>query len=42
MKTKFINSLKVRLSMVANYGYIPSPKDVLMLTAQSAGSTTFT
>jgi glycosyltransferase involved in cell wall biosynthesis len=35
MKTKFINSLKIRLAMVANYGYIPSPKDIFMLTAQS-------
>jgi len=35
MKTKFVNSLKVRLAMVANYGYIPTPKDILMLTAQS-------
>lgn len=36
MKTKFVNSLKVRLAMVANYGYIPSPKDIFMLSAQSA------
>lgn len=35
MKKKFINSLKVRLAMVANYGYIPSPKDIFMLFAQT-------
>ena len=35
MKEKFINSLKVRLAMVANYGYIPSPKDIFMLFAQA-------
>jgi glycosyltransferase involved in cell wall biosynthesis len=35
MKTKFVNSLKVRLTMVANYGYIPTPKDIIMLASQS-------
>ena len=35
MKQKFINSLKVRLAMVANYGYIPSIKDIIILTAQA-------
>lgn len=35
MKKKFVNSLKVRLSMVANYGYIPTPRDIFMLVAQS-------
>lgn len=35
MKKKFVNSIKVRLAMVANYGYIPTPKDIFMLTAQS-------
>jgi len=35
MKHKFVNSLKIRLSMVANYGYIPSPKDIVMITAQT-------
>ena len=35
MKTKFVNSLKVRLSMVANYGYIPTPKDIIMIAIQS-------
>lgn len=35
MKKKFINSLLVRLAMVANYGYIPTPKDIFMLTAQA-------
>lgn len=35
MKQKFINSLKVRLAMVANYGYIPSPKDIFMIFAQA-------
>ena len=35
MKTKFINSLKIRLAMVANYGYIPTPYDILVITIQS-------
>jgi glycosyltransferase involved in cell wall biosynthesis len=35
MKKKFINSLRVRLAMVANYGYIPTPKNIFMLTAQT-------
>jgi len=35
MKKKFINSLKVRLAMVANYNYIPTPKDILILGAQT-------
>ncbi len=35
MKKKFVNSLKIRLSMVANYGYIPTPKDIIMLTVQA-------
>lgn len=35
MKKKFINSLKVRLAMVANYGYRPTPKDIFMLSAQA-------
>lgn len=36
MKQKFVNSLKIRLSIVHNYGYRPSVKDVLMLSAQTA------
>lgn len=35
MKKKFVNSLKVRLAMVANYGYIPTPKDVFTVVIQS-------
>ena len=35
MKIKFVNSLKIRLSMVANYGYIPTPKDLFVVFAQS-------
>lgn len=35
MKEKFVNSLKIRLRMVAKYNYRPSLKDVLMLSAQT-------
>ncbi len=35
MKHKFVNSLKIRLSIVHNYGYRPSFKDVVMLCAQT-------
>ena len=35
MKIKFVNSLKIRLAMVANYGYIPTPKDLFVVFAQS-------
>ena len=35
MKHKFVNSLKIRLAMVANYNYIPSPKAVIMVAIQT-------
>ena len=35
MREKFMNSLKIRNAMVANYGYIPSPKAIVMIAMQT-------
>jgi glycosyltransferase involved in cell wall biosynthesis len=35
VKGKFLNTLKIRFLMVAKYGYRPTPKDIIVSTAQS-------
>lgn len=35
MKQKFVNSLKIRLSMIVNHGYKPSIKNLVMIAAQT-------
>lgn len=36
IRDNFINILKIKLAMVANYGYIPSPKTVILVGLQAS------